>query len=153
MEIDLLKKGRYSSIKQQSKPLTVIEQKPLVGSKKSNTNIYNHNNNARLVKQYFNLEEVLNDPHKVKLYVDKLNSQIAEKDNSLKLVSDKLEKLSQFHMENEFKKNQQQENVKNKVKSNGKNRNNVNSNDSDERTVTTSSSSTSNNIRSISTEQ
>lgn len=152
MEIDLLKKGRQSSIKQQSKPLTVIQQKPPVGLKKSNTNIYNHSNNARLVKQYFNLEEILNDPHKVKLYVDKLNAQIVEKDSSLKLVSDKLEKLSQFHMENELKKSYQQENAKHLVKFNKKNPSNVNPNDSDERTMTTSSNSTSN-TRSKSTEQ
>ena len=65
---------------------------PAPTTKRMNNNIYNHNNNAKLVKQYFNLEEILSDPPKIKLYIDKLNMQIIEKDNALKNLNAELEK-------------------------------------------------------------
>ena len=65
---------------------------PAPTTKRMNNNIYNHNNNAKLVKQYFNLEEILSDPPKIKLYIDKLNMQIIEKDNALKSLNAELEK-------------------------------------------------------------
>lgn len=44
---------------------------------------------AKLVKKYFNLEEILNDPIKTKHYIDKLNLQLIEKDSVIRDLSEK----------------------------------------------------------------
>ena len=46
----------------------------LANSKKSTSKTQ-----PKLVKKYFNLEEILSDPIKTKLYIDKLNIQLFEK--------------------------------------------------------------------------
>ena len=45
---------------------------------------------AKLVKKYFNLEEILNDPIKTKHYIDKLNLQLIEKDSVIRDLSEKI---------------------------------------------------------------
>ena len=90
-EVDMLKEGKKFA----AEPKTESKghaPTPAPTSKRMNNNIYNHNNNAKLVKQYFNLEEILSDPPKIKLYIDKLNMQIIEKDNALKSLNAELEK-------------------------------------------------------------
>jgi hypothetical protein len=99
VEIDLLKQGKRHAIGKEKlagvSSLTTVTTQPQQTanktSKKSNNNIYNHNNNAKLVKQYFSFEEILNDPQKTRLYIDKLNAQLDEKDNALKALSLELE--------------------------------------------------------------
>ena len=48
-----------------------------------NPNINNNNNNnnkqLKVIKQYFTMDEILKDPAKVKLYIDKLSVQLKEK--------------------------------------------------------------------------
>ena len=133
-EIDLLRAGRQPIVKSSlSKPLTTSSaQNPQ--SKKANNNLYNHNKNAKLVKQYFNLEEILGDQQKTKLYIEKLNAQIAEKDNAVK------------HMNMEVEKYQKQCHEQMKLNAQNKNNTKVNTqhSDSDERTATTHTTSTSN---------
>ncbi len=41
--------------------------------------VTSNNSNVKLNKTHYNLEEILNDPIKIRLYIDKLNNQIREK--------------------------------------------------------------------------
>lgn len=79
----------------QSRSVTNNYQQSSATSKRANPNIYNHNRNAKLVKQYFNLEEILANPEKTRLYIDKLNGQISDRDNNLKQMNSELEKTKQ----------------------------------------------------------
>ncbi len=91
-EIEMLKAGRQSAIKQTT-TTSAGQQQP--SNKKVNSNIYNHSKNAKLVKQYFNLEEILANPDKTRLYIEKLNAQVNDRDATIKNLNAEYEKARQ----------------------------------------------------------
>ncbi len=92
-EIEMLRAGRQSTIKQTT--ATSGSENHDLNKKNSNKNIYNHSKNVKLVKHYFNLEEILANPEKTRLYIDKLNGQINERNTSIENLSTELAKIKQ----------------------------------------------------------
>lgn len=58
-------------------------------------------NGPKLTKNYFNLEEILCDPLKIRLYIDKLNNQLREKDAIIKNLNETVIKKSEDIKPNE----------------------------------------------------
>ncbi len=111
IEIDMLKENR------QIHATTSSQQPDLKSSLISTGKIQKNNSdnsNSKLVKKYFNIDEILNDQVKTKQYIDKLNLQLIEKDS---IIRDLTEQINN--------KNNQNQNAKQ-------------SNDSNEATVLTS---------------
>ena len=65
MEVDLLRENRGSLL-----PLTAVSSPGVDLSCRSG---------GKLHKTHFNIEEILSDPYKTRLYVEKLKSQLREK--------------------------------------------------------------------------
>lgn len=104
----------------------------MANKKAHNTNIYNHSKGAKLVKQYFNLEDILTDQQKTRLYIDKLNTQITERDNAIKHLNCELDKKVAIEQE---KRQQQQQLSRDQPKSSGI----QNGSESDEKSSTVTS--------------
>ncbi len=110
MEIKLLRESRersgLSSLKflsnssEQTKATTKINKHNSNDSNKmQNSKLAHHG--AKLTKNYFNLEEILSDPLKIRLYVDKLNNQLREKDAVIKNLNETVLKKNDDIMPNE----------------------------------------------------
>lgn len=65
------------------KPKQVANKKPAWNRAAPSTK-----KNIQLSRQVYTLEEVLRDPIKIRLYVEKLNKQIKEKDLAIKELND-----------------------------------------------------------------
>jgi hypothetical protein len=89
IEIEILKENREKAGLENIKLVTPSTS---MASFKNNKKKLSPSNNSqhKLVKKYFNLEEILSDPVKTKLYIDKLNLQIIEKDAHIKDLTEKI---------------------------------------------------------------
>ncbi len=85
--------------------------------KATNSNLYNHSKGAKLVKQYFNLEDILNDQNKTRMYIDKLNTQITERNDAIKHLNSELDKKAVIEQE---KRQQQHQAIQNGSESDDK---------------------------------
>lgn len=131
-EISLLKAGIRTTNSSSSKFQPLSQPTAMANKKAHNTNIYNHSKGAKLVKQYFNLEDILTDQQKTRLYIDKLNTQITERDNVIKHLNCELDKKVAIEQE---KRQQQQQLSRDQPKSSGI----QNGSESDEKSSTVTS--------------
>jgi len=110
MEIKLLRESReragLSSLKflsngaeQTNQIMKTNKQNPNDANKIQNIKLVQ--NGPKLAKNYFNLEEILNDPLKIRLYIDKLNNQLREKDAVIKNLNETVLKKSDDARPNE----------------------------------------------------
>jgi hypothetical protein len=87
IEIDMLKENR------QIHATTSSQQPDLKSSLISTGKIQKNNSdnsNSKLVKKYFNIDEILNDQVKTKQYIDKLNLQLIEKDSIIRDLTEQI---------------------------------------------------------------
>ena len=94
IEIEMLKENRQ------------IQTVPTEPSTTSAAKIHKIKSDPKLVKKYFNIEEILNDPVKTKQYVDKLNLQLIEKDS---IIRDLNEQINNKYIQNAKQTNESNE--------------------------------------------
>lgn len=80
IEVEMLKENRHKTVG--IEPLKIASATNILQQNVKNNK--NKTTQSKIVKKYFNLDEILNDPIKTKLYIDKLNIQLIEKDTIIK---------------------------------------------------------------------
>ncbi len=107
MEIKLLRESReragLSSLKflSNSSEQTTKANKQNPADTNKTQSIKLVQNGPKLTKNYFNLEEILSDPLKIRLYIDKLNNQLREKDAIINNLNETVLKKSEDFKTNE----------------------------------------------------
>ena len=102
IEIEILRESReraglstlkFPESKPTAKVTSIANKNPITSSSvlAASSRINNDNlrrRNIKLCRQVYTLEEILNDPLKVRLYIDKLNVQIKEKETVIKNLNE-----------------------------------------------------------------
>jgi hypothetical protein len=110
MEIKLLRESRERAGLSSLKFLSNSSEQTNITTKANKQNPADTNktqsiklaqNGPKLTKNYFNLEEILSDPLKIRLYIDKLNNQLREKDAIIKNLNETVLKKSEDFKPNE----------------------------------------------------
>ncbi|RNA06053.1 hypothetical protein BpHYR1_026057, partial [Brachionus plicatilis] len=106
MEIELLRESRekagLSALKFTTKlnSTSSLVQKPINQKSASTSSLLK---SVKLEKNHFTFEEIINDPIKTRLYIEKLNNRIKEKDNCIKNLNDIIIQSKQESKENDPK--------------------------------------------------
>lgn len=107
MEIELLRESRekagLSSLKFPNKQNSTFSLNQKQDTKQKSASTSNIPKNVKLEKNHFTFEEIISDPIKTRLYIEKLNNKIKEKDNCIKNLNDIFIQSKQESKEEEIK--------------------------------------------------
>lgn len=107
MEIELLRESRekagLSSLKFPIKQNSTCSLAQKQSTRQKSASTSNIPKNVKLEKNHFTFEEIISDPIKTRLYIEKLNNKIKEKDNCIKNLNDIIIQSKQESKEVELK--------------------------------------------------